>query len=165
MVGTMAITKGKLDHDLKCFRIWNVRFQILTVLDSWNLEAFDSWTWSAQIMNVSQNCLIFGPLCLKKSLKTVLSTSSRFSRAQILGLDGIQNPTIISKISSFVYLKDTEPLYHSFMYSPVSLLSSIYPLPKMDSLLVSLYVMGYLIGINQRINQYELSTKVCISLT
>ena len=28
------------------------------------------------------------------------------------------------------YCKDTEPLYHSFMYSLVSLLSSIYPLPE-----------------------------------
>ena len=27
------------------------------------------------------------------------------------------------------YHKDTEPLYHSLMYSVVSLLSSIYPLP------------------------------------
>ena len=38
------------------------------------------------------------------------------------------------------YRKDTEPLYHSFMYSLVSLLSSIYPLPAMHSLLVTLYV-------------------------
>ena len=36
------------------------------------------------------------------------------------------------------YRKDTEPLYHSFMYSLVSLLSSIYPLPVMHSLLVTL---------------------------
>ena len=35
------------------------------------------------------------------------------------------------------YRKDTEPLYHSFMYSLVSLLSSIYPLPAMHSLLVT----------------------------
>ena len=41
------------------------------------------------------------------------------------------------------YRKDTEPLYHSFMYSLVSLLSSIYPLPAMHSLLVTLYVTEY----------------------
>ena len=35
------------------------------------------------------------------------------------------------------YHKDTEPLYHSFMYSLVSLLSGIYPLPAMHSLLVT----------------------------
>ena len=34
--------------------------------------------------------------------------------------------------------KDTEPLYHSFMYSLVSLLFGIYPLPAMHSLLVTL---------------------------
>ena len=32
------------------------------------------------------------------------------------------------------YRKDTEPLYHTFMYS---LLSAIYPLPAMHSLLVT----------------------------
>ena len=36
------------------------------------------------------------------------------------------------------YRKDTEPLYPSFMYSLVSLLSSIYPLPAMHALLVTL---------------------------
>ena len=39
-----------------------------------------------------------------------------------------------------MYRKDTEPLYNAFMYSPVSLLSVIYPLPAMPSLLVTLYV-------------------------
>ena len=34
------------------------------------------------------------------------------------------------------HCKDTEPLYHSFMYSLVSLLSRNYPLPVMQSLLV-----------------------------
>ena len=43
------------------------------------------------------------------------------------------------------YRKDTEPLYHSFMYSLVTLLSGIYPLPAMLSLLVTLYVTAYLI--------------------
>ena len=42
----------------------------------------------------------------------------------------------------FNYRKDTEPLYHAFMYSPVSLLSVIYPLPAMLSLLVTLYVQN-----------------------
>ena len=47
-----------------------------------------------------------------------------------------------SKIASFKnYRKDTESLYHSFMYSLVSLLSSTFPLPAMHSLLVTLYVM------------------------
>ena len=35
------------------------------------------------------------------------------------------------------YRKDTEPLYNYFMYSLVSLLSGIYPLPAMHSLLVT----------------------------
>ena len=36
--------------------------------------------------------------------------------------------------------KYTETLYHPFMYSPVSLLFSIYPIPAMHSLLVTFYV-------------------------
>ena len=39
------------------------------------------------------------------------------------------------------------------MYSLVSLLSGIYPLPAIHSLLVTLYVTEYLIGINQRIKE------------
>ena len=50
------------------------------------------------------------------------------------------------KSSKFKYCKDTEPLYHSFFYSLVSLLSGIYPLLAMHSLLVTLYVTEYLIG-------------------
>ena len=38
---------------------------------------------------------------------------------------------------STTYHKDTEPLYHAFMYSPVSLFSGIYSLPAMHSLLVT----------------------------
>ena len=45
------------------------------------------------------------------------------------------------------FCKDTEPSYNSYMYSLVSLLSSIYPLPAMHSLLVTLYVTEDLIGI------------------
>ena len=44
--------------------------------------------------------------------------------------------------SCLTYREDTEPLYHSFMYSLVSLLSGIYPIPAipaMHSLLVTLY--------------------------
>ena len=47
-------------------------------------------------------------------------------------------PDAYTHVSS-IYRKDTEPLYHSFMYSVVSLLSGIYPLPAMHSLLVTLY--------------------------
>ena len=35
------------------------------------------------------------------------------------------------------YRKDTEHLYHDFVYSPISLLPSIYPLPAVHSLLVT----------------------------
>ena len=42
------------------------------------------------------------------------------------------------------YRKDTEPLYHSFVYSLVSLLSSIYPLPAMHSLLVTFVAIARL---------------------
>ena len=47
---------------------------------------------------------------------------------------------------TLIYRKDAEPLYHSL----ASLLTSIYPLPAVHSLLVTLYVMEYLIGINKR---------------
>ena len=44
------------------------------------------------------------------------------------------------------YHKDAEPLYHAFMYSLVLILSRIYPLPAMHSLLVKLdiSVINYL---------------------
>ena len=54
----------------------------------------------------------------------------------------------ISERQLSMYCKDTEPLHCSFMYSLVSLLSGIYPLPAMHSLLVKLYLTKYLIGIN-----------------
>ena len=57
---------------------------------------------------------------------------------------------IVDREKNLQYRKDTEPLYHSFMYLFASLLSVIYPLPAMHSLLVILHVMEYLIGINQR---------------
>ena len=41
------------------------------------------------------------------------------------------------------YRKDIEHLYHAFVYSPVSFLSGIYPLPAMHSLLVTLYYLLY----------------------
>ena len=43
-----------------------------------------------------------------------------------------------------LYRKDTEPLHHYFMYSVVTLLSGIYPLPAMHSLLVTFNVTEYL---------------------
>ena len=46
----------------------------------------------------------------------------------------------------YFYHKDTEPLYHSFMYSFVSLLSGIYPLPVMHSLLATLYLLCLIWG-------------------
>ena len=39
------------------------------------------------------------------------------------------------------YHIDTEPLYHAFMYSLVSLHSGIYPLPAIHSLLVTIYII------------------------
>ena len=41
--------------------------------------------------------------------------------------------------SRLKYRKDTEPLFHSFMYTLVSILSGIYPLPAMHSLLATVY--------------------------
>ena len=40
-------------------------------------------------------------------------------------------------LTSLNYRKDTEPLYHAFMYSPIILLSSIYPFTQCLSLLVT----------------------------
>ena len=48
------------------------------------------------------------------------------------------NAVGLTFMSVLWYCKDTEPLYHSFIYSLVSLLSGIYPLPAMHSLLVTL---------------------------
>ena len=41
------------------------------------------------------------------------------------------------------YCKDTEPLYHSFIYSFGSLLSGLYTLPATHSLLVTLCVTEF----------------------
>ena len=49
----------------------------------------------------------------------------------------------VTKQNMLRYRKDTEHLYNCFMYSLVSLLSGIYPLPAMHSLLVTLYVVEY----------------------
>ena len=48
------------------------------------------------------------------------------------------------------YHKDTEPLYHSIMYSLVSLLSGIYPLPSKHSLLVTLYLSDVFLSVEVR---------------
>ena len=66
-------------------------------------------------------------------------------------------PSVLTTTPSHIYIcivmysyrKDTEPFYHSFMNSLASLLSGIYPLPAMHSLLVTLYVTANLIGINR----------------
>ena len=42
------------------------------------------------------------------------------------------------------YRKDTEPFYHAFMYSPVILLSSIYPFTQCLSLLACYNYIIYL---------------------
>ena len=41
--------------------------------------------------------------------------------------------TLLGVGGGLMYRKDTEPLYHSFMYSLESLLFGIYPLPAMHS--------------------------------
>ena len=63
-----------------------------------------------------------GCLCLDFSLNVSLSL-----------------PFPVSVCPLYFYRKDTEPLYnYYFMYSLVSLLSGIYPLPVVHSLLVTL---------------------------
>ena len=47
-----------------------------------------------------------------------------------------------------LYRKDTETLYHAFMYQLVSLLSGIYPVLAMHSLLATIICCGIFIGIN-----------------
>ena len=49
-----------------------------------------------------------------------------------------------------LYRKDTEPLYHAFMYSPIILLSSIYPFTQCLSLLVTIMVDVSLDGCTQQ---------------
>ena len=50
----------------------------------------------------------------------------------------LNNMRQIRRVCWYYNCKDTKPLYHSFMYSLVSLLSGIYPLHAMHSLLVTL---------------------------
>ena len=58
----------------------------------------------------------------------------------VCGLLYIFTFCILRLFRKILYRKDTEPLYYSFMYSIVSLLSGIYPLPAMHSLLVGISV-------------------------
>ena len=60
-----------------------------------------------------------------------------------IGLKAIKNFYFLKNSTTYFshFCKDTEPLYHSFMYSLVSLLSDIYPLPAMHSLLVTQFVL------------------------
>ena len=59
------------------------------------------------------------------------------------------------------FCKDTETLNHYFMYSLVSILCGIDPLPAMHSLVVTLYVMEYLIGINQSVVNFDQVSGAC----
>ena len=52
------------------------------------------------------------------------------------GLGGLHSSVLPPKDET-IYPKDTEPLYHSFVYSLASLLSGIYPFFAMHSLHVS----------------------------
>ena len=64
------------------------------------------------------------PLCVEANLSIYLSFSQE----------------MYFHVVTSDYHKDTEPLYHSFIYSLVSLLSGIYLLPAMHSTLFTLYV-------------------------
>ena len=69
----------------------------------------------------------------------------------MLGCDFIladAKTTYANFIGPSSYRKDTEPLYHSFMYSLVSLLSGIYPLPAMQSLLVTYQLLTIYQGVH-----------------
>ena len=44
----------------------------------------------------------------------------------------------IAEAAQVTYRKDTEPLYHAFMYSPIILLSSIYPFTQCLALLATI---------------------------
>ena len=75
-------------------------------------------------------------------------TSATTSEAVAACINGTQSTHSKAwKIYQFVilslYCKNTEPLCHSFMYSLVSLLSGIYQLPAMHSLLVTLLVPSH----------------------
>ena len=65
-----------------------------------------------------------------------------FSEMQFQIGQQCQSGKIMNTLGNFsghpYYRKDAESLYHSLMYSPVSLLLGIYPLPAMHSLLVTL---------------------------
>ena len=78
----------------------------------------------------------------------------------IISLDNEENHFLFTILTSllrpmFTYRKDTEHLYHAFVYSLVILLSGIYPFTQYFHCLLQLYV----------IRIYKLSTKVFISLT
>ena len=75
------------------------------------------WIWYSVVCYLCPNCIFYAER---------ISSPLRFICFEIKKIYNY----------SFLYHKDFENLYHTFMYSPVALLSGIYPLPAMHSLLV-----------------------------
>ena len=74
--------------------------------------------------------------------KIVLINHSAIIKVHLIEAPNFQTWKIKNSTNQqYIYRKDIEHFYHSFVYSSVSLLSGIYPLPAMYSLLVTLYVM------------------------
>ena len=112
-------------------KFWNEQKRLKTteksVLTSfWLRAAPESWSkCTTAIYSCSNEHLNSTHLLLLSSWNNRARSPACWSRHAI---NHLQN----------AYRKDTETLYHSFMYSLVSFLSRIYPLPAMHSLLVTL---------------------------
>ena len=68
---------------------------------------------------------------------------------------GHANPLEYLEYVRIHYIVKILNLYIILSCTHLSLLSSIYPLPAMHSLLVTLYVTEYLISINQRLSKWQ----------
>ena len=133
---------------MKFSRIWEKRkwwnhFEIRNSV----LCTFSIGKWGLSIVKAKRDDWLasFSPTAIVLSLTFVVLKGSLFLSFL---------PHSMTNKGSWVhhpYRKDIQHLYHAFVYSHASFLSSIYSLPAMHSVLVTLYVMEYLIGINQRL--------------
>ena len=72
-----------------------------------------------------------------KDCRLLLGSLVFLQVGQLYPVEQINVRTLGTIYALCFYHKDTEPLYHYFMYSLASLLSGIYPLPAMHSWLVT----------------------------
>ena len=114
-------SKWSLFWCLPVLQVWLLQIRLMKIIKFWTV-----WQTLALQYPVLENLRELKKWVLKVVLLNQCSGQPWFSL------------NFLKDIFWYSYHKDTEPLYHSFMYSLVSLLSCIYPFLEMHSLLVTI---------------------------